>query len=157
MASISLMTFEWSPLTLTDMRLHVSSSSWAGKPEHRCFALGGFSLVALEGKITLLTTAGWNSGAVKSCICAGFRFHPDRGKEGARPNICSEEQEQKQWHVSLFTEMTFVSSACRWCPFVCQLPQAWLRPALEFLLVCLNLPWLNVRITHFCTHTEDFN
>lgn len=44
-----------------------------------------------------------------SCIWGlGVRFHPDsRGSRGGGPNICSEGQEQKHWHVSLFTEMTF--------------------------------------------------
>lgn len=44
-----------------------------------------------------------------SCIWGlGVRFHPDsRGSRGGGTNICSKGQEQKHWHVSLFTEMTF--------------------------------------------------
>lgn len=65
----------------------------------------------------------------------GVRFHPDsRGSHGGGPNICSEGQEQKHWHVSLFTEMTFSplpipASLPAAVLLSASLPQAWLKPS----------------------------
>lgn len=79
---------------------------------------------------------------VSLCNCVSFlgsglrvRFHSDsRGSHGGGPNICSEGQEQKHWHVSLFTEMTFPplsipGSLLAAVLLSANLPQARLKPS----------------------------